>query len=159
MGVAAAFPEGCAVGIGSHQLLGSGDPGVARTKYLRHLGNALGAIGHGGDGLCAADLEYRADAAQLGGHQHCSAGAAVALRRRAQHALRASREDRGNRQHDHRRRQGRRSRWHIQSDGLNRARHALAAHARLGLDAERRRQLRFMKAAHIADGNFDGGYL
>src|SRR5256885_13258349 len=49
--------------------LGRRHPGVARTEDLVDLGNAGGAVGESGDGLCASDLEHRLDAAQLGRYQ------------------------------------------------------------------------------------------
>ena len=87
--------EGRAVRIGSHQLLGGRDPGIAGAEYLADFGYAAAAIGHGGDGLGAADLEHLLDAAQLCGHQHgrvgavrCAAAACTA-RAVAQPAMRA----------------------------------------------------------------------
>ena len=53
-----------AVGVGCDDLLGRGDPRIARAEDLVHLGHRRRAVGHRGDGLRAAELEDLVDAAQ-----------------------------------------------------------------------------------------------
>ena len=51
-------------------LLGLGHVAVAGAENLEHALNALGAVGHGGNGLCATQFIYGAYATQLGSVEH-----------------------------------------------------------------------------------------
>ena len=72
---------------------------AARAENLVHRRHALRSVGHGGNGLRAARLEYVADAHAVGGGQHDRRQAAVFLRRHAQHAALAARHHGGNAEH------------------------------------------------------------
>ncbi len=116
-----------------------GHPGIAGAEHLVALRDGLGAVGHGGDGLSAADLEYPLDARLARGDQHRGVGAAV--RFGAVHMMRTGQPAiaRRHRQHDGGGRQGRGARGHVQADRAHRHADALANHAGRGLDAQRRR--------------------
>jgi hypothetical protein len=88
------------VGIRCDDLLGGSHPRVARTEDLVHLRHALGAEGHGGYGLCTAELEVLLDAAEPRRDQHGRVGAAVRARRRAHDSHRAAGNAGRHGQHD-----------------------------------------------------------
>jgi hypothetical protein len=96
------------------------------------------------------------DAAAARGGEHGGIGAAIGARRRAQHALRAARELRRHRHHDHGGGQWRGAGGHIQTRRPGSAVQPLAAHAGHRLDRQRRGQLRGMEAADVVDRRFDG---
>ena len=113
--------------------LGLVDPGIAGAEQLLATRHAGRAQAHRGDRLRPAELED-ARVRRVGrGDQHRGIGAAVAARRRAQHDLAAAGELRRDRQHQRSRRQGRAAGRHVQPDRADRPQHALAAHARRGV--------------------------
>ena len=120
----------------SQLLLGRGDVGVARPEQLVAGWHGVGAEGHGGDGLGAADLEYPVDAAQACGHQHGRIGTAVGTRWRAQHDLTAAGQFGWYAEHQCGRRQRRAAGRHVQTDAADAAQQTPAAHTGRRLDLE-----------------------
>ena len=72
--------DGGARGIRGDDLLGGRHPGTAGAENLVDLANAVGAECERGDGLRAAHLVDRVDAAQLRGHQYRGVQLAVGTR-------------------------------------------------------------------------------
>ena len=72
-----------------HQHLGGRHERIAGSEQLVALWNGGGAVGHGGNGLRAADLEDLVHPCLARSHQHRRVRASVAPRRRAHHAHRA----------------------------------------------------------------------
>mmetsp|Transcript_5219 Transcript_5219/g.10636 ORF Transcript_5219/g.10636 Transcript_5219/m.10636 type:complete len:368 (-) Transcript_5219:200-1303(-) len=110
---------------------------VPRPEDLRHLGAGVGAVGHGGHGLCAARLENVGDARLLGHVEHLRADGAV-LHGGGGHYQRAAPGDlRRHRQHQRRRRQHRRPARHVQPHRRDRPSNAAADNSRHGLNLQR----------------------
>jgi hypothetical protein len=116
-------------------------------KILSHFGNARGAVGHGGNGLRAADFEYLVDSGFARGHQH--RGVRRALRFGGVHMTRTGQAASA---------AGTPSMMAVDGSGATRRAHtgrrrdrhaeALAHHPGRGLHAQRGGRLRRVKAAH-----------
>ncbi len=133
-----------------HGLLGGGYPGVAGPEDLVDLGDGVGAIGHGRDGLGAADLEDVCHAAGARSRYHGRVGTPVCARWRAHDANGAAGQLGGNSQHDGGGGQRCAAGRHIETDGPDRARSPVRRSPReRSPPAERCVELRRVKAANV----------
>ena len=109
--------------------LGQGHVAVAGADDHVDRADGLGAVGHRGDGLGAADAVHLGDPGERGGGQRGRGHGAVGRGRDAQHALGHARELRGDGGHQHGRRVGGAAAGHVEAGPLDRDRHLAQGHA------------------------------
>ena len=132
-------------------LLGLGHVAVAGAENLEHALNALGAVGHGGNGLCATQFIYGAYATLLGSVEHYGiylASGAVAWG--AKHNLLAASDLGGKCQHQNGREEWGAATWYVETYAAYGEHAATAVHTGHGVDIYGRSLLRLVKSADIA---------
>ena len=143
-------------GPGGKQLLGGGDVLVARAEDLVHLGDALRAVCHRGDGLGAAQLEDALHPAIGGCVEHFRVDLAIPAGGGAEHHFAAAGDPGGDGEHQHGGEQGRGAAGNVEADLPDRDGTLPAAHAGGGLHADLPRALGFVEGADVALGVGDG---
>ena len=132
-------------------LLGLGHVAVAGAENLEHALNALGAVGHGGNGLCATQFIYGAYATQLGSVEHYGiylASGAVAWG--AKHNLLAASDLGGKCQHQNGREEWGTATRYVETYAAYGEHAATAVHTGHGVYVHGRGPLRLVKSADIA---------
>ena len=133
----------------AHQLFGSCNILITWPEYLIHLWHCLCTIGHGSNGLHTTYFIYMAYTGCTGSEQHGRMHLSIPSRRSTQHNLAATGNLCRHSQHQHRRKQGSRSTWDIQSHFLDGNRFLPAHHTRLCLHLYTGKSLCLMEFGNV----------